>query len=156
MVNAYFLDTSALVKRYITEIGTPWIQSITNPATQNILLISRLTYVEISSAIARRKRESTLTPEQAAQLKLIFQDHCKTQYQIVELNLHMTDLASTLCDRQSLRAYDAVQLSPALTVQPIIIQQQSNTTFTFLSADNKLIHAAQRENLMADNPNQHP
>jgi uncharacterized protein len=155
MVNAYFLDTSALVKRYIAEIGTPWIQTITNPVSQNILLISRLTCVEISSTIARRKREATLTPEQAEQLKLIFRDHCNTQYQIVELNLHMTDLASTLCDRQSLRAYDAVQLSSALTVQPII-QQQPNTTFTFLSADNKLIHAAQLENLTADNPNQHP
>ena len=65
MVNVYFLDTSALVKRYIVETGTPWVQTITNPAAQNILLISRLTCVEISSAISRRKRESTLTPKQA-------------------------------------------------------------------------------------------
>ena len=155
MLNAYFLDTSALVKRYIVETGTPWVQTITNPAAQNILLISRLTCVEISSAISRRKRESTLTPKQAAQLKLVFQDHCKTQYQIVELNLHMTDLASTLCDRQSLRAYDAVQLSSALTVQPII-QEQPNTTFTFLSADDRLIRAAQQENLVAENPKHNP
>ncbi len=34
MVNAYFLDTSALVKRYIAEIGTHWIQTITNPEAQ--------------------------------------------------------------------------------------------------------------------------
>ena len=41
MVNVYSLDTSALVKRYIVETGTPWVQTITNPAAQNILLISR-------------------------------------------------------------------------------------------------------------------
>jgi uncharacterized protein len=155
MVNAYFLDTSALVKRYIVEIGTPWIQTITNPTTQNILLISRLTCVELSSAIARRKREATLTPDQATQLNLIVQDHFTTQYQIVELNSRITDLARELCDRQSLRAYDAVQLASALIVQPII-QQDIRQTLTFLSADNRLIHAAQQENLAAENPNQQP
>ena len=155
MVNAYFLDTSVLVKRYITEIGTSWIQSITNPTTSNILLISRLTCVEISSAIARRKREASLTPQQAERLNIIVQDHFITQYQIVELNLRITDLARDLCNRQALRAYDAVQLASALVVQPII-QQQPNTTFTFLSADDRLIRAAQLEHLTADNPNQHP
>jgi uncharacterized protein len=100
MVNTYFLDTSALVKRYLVEIGTPWIQTITNPATQNTLLISRLTCVEISSAIARRKREATLTSEQAIQLNVIVQDHFTTQYQIIELNSRITDLARELCDRQ--------------------------------------------------------
>jgi predicted nucleic acid-binding protein len=32
MVNAYFLDTSALAKRYIPETGTDWILSITDAA----------------------------------------------------------------------------------------------------------------------------
>ena len=29
MVAAYFLDSSALVKRYVNEIGSAWIQAIT-------------------------------------------------------------------------------------------------------------------------------
>jgi uncharacterized protein len=28
MVDAYFLDSSALLKRYVPEVGTAWIQSI--------------------------------------------------------------------------------------------------------------------------------
>jgi hypothetical protein len=35
MVNHYFLDTSALAKRYIPEIGTSWINRI-NPAPRLI------------------------------------------------------------------------------------------------------------------------
>lgn len=31
MVNAYFLDSSALVKRYVPETGTAWIQAIATP-----------------------------------------------------------------------------------------------------------------------------
>jgi len=40
VVNAYFLDTSALVKRYVPELGSNWIQSITVPAAGNFLAIS--------------------------------------------------------------------------------------------------------------------
>ncbi len=39
MVNAYFLDSSALVKRYIPETGSAWIQAITDTATGNLLFI---------------------------------------------------------------------------------------------------------------------
>ncbi len=31
MVSTYFIDTSALAKRYITEIGSQWIQALTEP-----------------------------------------------------------------------------------------------------------------------------
>jgi uncharacterized protein len=63
MVAAYFLDTSALVKRYIPEIGTPWIQSLTHQSSGNVLLVARITVVEMMSAIARRQREATLTSD---------------------------------------------------------------------------------------------
>ncbi len=33
MVTAYFLDTSALLKRYVSEKGTAWIQSLTAQST---------------------------------------------------------------------------------------------------------------------------
>jgi uncharacterized protein len=64
MVNHYFLDTSALAKRYIPEIGTPWINRITTTTANNILLLSQLAWVELQRAISRRQRENALTPEQ--------------------------------------------------------------------------------------------
>jgi uncharacterized protein len=36
-VTTYFLDSSAIAKRYIPEIGTSWIRQITDPASQNDL-----------------------------------------------------------------------------------------------------------------------
>jgi uncharacterized protein len=155
MVAAYFLDTSALVKRYIPEIGTAWIQSLTTQSSGNILLVARITVVEIMSAIARRQREATLTHDQAQQLRTICQQHFATQYQIVELTPSIAILAGELCDRQALRAYDAVQLASALSILPIINQTPDNT-MTFLTADDRLLNAAQSENLLAANPNHHP
>jgi uncharacterized protein len=57
--------------------------------------------------------------------------------------------------RQALRAYDAVQLASALSILPIITQSP-DSTLTFLTGDNRLLNAAQSENLLADNPNNHP
>ena len=31
-MGAYFLDSSAVVKRYVDEIGTSWVNSLTDPA----------------------------------------------------------------------------------------------------------------------------
>ena len=155
MVAAYFLDSSALLKRYLSEIGTAWVQSLTAKASENILLISRITSVEILSAIARRQREGSLTSEQTQTLQTIFQQHFTDQYEIVELTPTLTTLAGELCVRQSLRAYDAVQLASALTILPIIAQSPENF-LTFLTADDRLLRAAQLEHLQADNPNLHP
>ena len=155
MVAAYFLDSSALLKRYLSEIGTAWVQSLTAKASGNVLLISRITSVEILSAIARRQREGSLTSEQTQTLRTIFQQHFTDQYEIVELTPTLTTLAGELCARQSLRAYDAVQLASALTILPIIAQSPENF-LTFLTADDRLLRAAQLEHLQADNPNLHP
>jgi uncharacterized protein len=155
MVAAYFLDSSALLKRYLSEIGTAWVQSLTAKASGNILLISRITSVEILSAIARRQREGSLTSEQTQTLRTIFQQHFTDQYEIVELTPTLTTLAGELCARQSLRAYDAVQLASALSILPIIAQSPENF-LTFLTADDRLLRAAQLEHLQVDNPNLHP
>jgi uncharacterized protein len=41
----YFLDSSAIAKRYISEIGSPWIHEITDPTRQNDLFLARITWV---------------------------------------------------------------------------------------------------------------
>ncbi len=44
---AYFFDTSALVKRYATEIGTMWVNALIDPATGNRIYVARITEVEL-------------------------------------------------------------------------------------------------------------
>jgi len=60
VVNIYFLDSSALIKRYVVEIGSPWIKTLTDSQTGNSLLLVRITWVEVLSAFARRQREGGL------------------------------------------------------------------------------------------------
>lgn len=50
-MTSYFLDSSALVKRYILEQGTVWVRLIAASSAKNSLLVSRITPVEVISTI---------------------------------------------------------------------------------------------------------
>jgi len=52
----YFVDSSALVKRYINETGSTWVLSLFDSALNNDVLIAAITGVEIIAAITRRAR----------------------------------------------------------------------------------------------------
>ncbi len=152
MVTAYFLDTSALAKRYMVELGTDWIQSITTAPTENQLFLSQLTWVELHSAIARRQREQSLTPEQAEQLLSAAQQHWDSQYYIVKIDDLLIQLAANLVKQHPLRAYDAVQLASALILKHEL-SQSDDLQLVFLSADDRLLSIAQLEGLSTLNPN---
>lgn len=155
MVSVYFLDSSALVKRYVAETGTVWIQTITAPRTENKLIISRITWVEVLSALARRQREGTLHPANVRQMIQAFRYDLDTQYQVVELDRLLAEIAGQLVEKHPLRAYDAIQLASVLRIQPAFAQAKVPPPI-FLSGDDRLLLIAQAEGLLTDNPNRHP
>jgi uncharacterized protein len=57
----YFLDTSAIIKRYISEQGQAWILSLCNPAQSHELYISQAALIEVVAAICRRAREQSIS-----------------------------------------------------------------------------------------------
>jgi uncharacterized protein len=155
MVAIYFLDTSALLKRYVPEIGTPWMQALTDPQNQHLLIIAQITRVEFHSAIARRQREQSILSTQAQQIFAAFNYHWNEQYFTVPVDLNITQFAAQLVQQYPLRAYDAVQLAAALSIQNQLAAPDV-TSFTFLSADDRLCTISQLAGLLTDNPNQHP
>jgi uncharacterized protein len=60
-----------------------------------------------------------------------------------------------LIQRYPLRAYDAVQLATAMVVNQSLAAHGLPPLY-FVSADDRLITAAQAEGLTTDNPNSHP
>jgi uncharacterized protein len=148
-VAVYFLDTSAAVKRYVLEPGSAWTRNLTDPAAGHFLYIARITDVEMTSAIARR-RQSTLTLAQAASALNRFRQDFAQQYRIVEITIPLLRQASQLADTHVLRAYDAVQLAAALDIY------QLDPSLTLVSADADLNAAATAEGLAVEDPNTHP
>lgn len=61
-MGAYYLDTSALVKRYAAERGTAWVVALTDRASEHDLYTARVTGPEMIAALFRKVRngESSL------------------------------------------------------------------------------------------------
>ncbi len=55
MAAAYFVDSSALVKRYVLETGTVWVRGITRQNPSTVIYIAHITAVEVTCAVARRR-----------------------------------------------------------------------------------------------------
>ncbi|MEG4381683.1 type II toxin-antitoxin system VapC family toxin [Microcoleus sp. M2_C5] len=152
MVNIYFLDSSALIKRYVVEIGSPWIKTLTDSQTGNSLLLVRITWVEVLSAFARRQREGGITAAEVAALIAKFRSEFNSRYRVIEVDLALVERAGELIVQYPLRAYDAVQLAAALRVQSVLTSIPE-TQLIFVSADNRLLDIAQSAGLAMDNPN---
>jgi len=61
-VAIYFLDTSAVIKRYVQEVGTAWVQALTLPTAPHSHFLARITWVETISAVTRRERNGPPLP----------------------------------------------------------------------------------------------
>jgi len=155
VVSVYFLDSSALVKRYVAELGTPWVQRVADPTSRNRLIIARITQVEVAGALARREREGFLDSDAISQALDTLRYDLDTQYQVVELDPGVAEAATQLVRLHPLRAYDAVQLASAQQVYAAFAQG-TDPPFTFLTADDRLLAVAESVGLPTDNPNRHP
>ncbi|MDQ2996858.1 MAG: type II toxin-antitoxin system VapC family toxin [Chloroflexota bacterium] len=151
-MTTYYLDTSALSKRYVQETGTPWIRALVDPTVSHTLLLARITMVELYSALARRRREGTVPIEDYRVATQAFASHSATAYEFVELDLPVVELGQALLERHPLRAYDAIQLASALVANRVIISANL-AALVFLSADDRLNSIATVEGLLVDNPN---
>ncbi len=151
----YYADSSVLVKRHVAEVGTPWVQVLADPAAGHLFATSRISIVEVISALNRRQREGTVSAAEYARISTDFAALCATTYQLVEFTEEVVDQSRRLLEQYALRAYDAVQLASALLTDRII-RASGDPPLTLLAADDPLLTAAQREGLVANNPNWHP
>lgn len=146
----YFLDTSAVVKRYVQETGTAWIRTLAASATGHFIYLARITEVEVTSALARRRGQPGLSVAQARTALGLFHQDFAQDYRIAEITVPLLQRAALLADTHTLRGYDAVQLAAALEVRlqvPLLI---------LISADADLNTAATAEGLPVEDPNTNP
>jgi uncharacterized protein len=151
----YFLDSSALIKRYITEQETVWVRSITLPSAGHTIILAQVTQVEIISGVFRRRREGLMLPRTAQAIRLLLHRHVTREYMVVELTAPIIQDAEDWLDKHPLRAYDAIQLASALTATTRLIEA-ALAPLVFVSADVRLLTAATAEGLIVEDPNAHP
>jgi uncharacterized protein len=154
-MSIYFLDSSAIVKRYVSETGTGWILNLHKPSAQNVIYVAQIAGVEVVSAISRRLRGNKLTQKSADKAIVRFKRDFAGKLRIIRLNDQIISEAMQLSEKYFLRGYDSVQLAVALELEKKFALSNF-ASITFVSADNALNSAAQAEGLTVDNPNNYP
>lgn len=152
---AYFLDSSAVVKRYVREVGTVWTIRLFRQTPPNAFYVARITSAEVVSAFARRLRGKSLTARQTDKAPARFRRDFQRRFFKIDADATLIEKATDLADKHALRGYDAIQLAAALTANNARIAI-STSALIFVCADDALRNAAQAEGLLVDNPNLHP
>lgn len=118
-----YLDTSALVKLYVQEIGSKSVRSLVNASS--VVATSKVAYVEARAALARARREGMLD-ENNYHLVVGALKKDWASYLTVEVSEVLIALAGDLAEQYRLRGFDAIHLASAVTVRrkvkrPVIV-----------------------------------
>lgn len=144
-------DSSALVKGYITEVGSEWIRTLLEDQT-NSIFTSILTIIEAACTFARRQREGMLSSKDHSQLLTVFDYDFAYRHNVLDVVPVVISTARVMANRHPLRAYDAVQLATAWLLNQDLLGTDK-PPLTFICADDRLIAIAQAEGLLTANPN---
>ena len=151
----YYLDASALVKRYAGELGSAWIRQITDPVAENTVLLAEIALAEVAAALAAKHRApGGITRQQRDRALSRFLQDCDEHFLLLPVDRPVIDRAVELTQTHRLRGYDAVQLATAL-VTGEALKSQNLSPPVFVAGDDDLLIAAQAEGLPTDNPLDH-
>jgi uncharacterized protein len=152
-VSHFYLDASAVVKRYSLETGSFWVKALTDPTAGHTIVLGEITLVEVAAALAAKHRApGGITQQERDNAVALFLSHCDTQYELLAISRSIIDRAVGLTQNHKLRGYDAVQLATALISNRVLITA-GLSHLTFVAADDDLVVAARAEGLAAENPN---
>ena len=134
-----YLDTSALVKRYIREAGTDEVIALIEDAGS--VGSASLTRVEMAAALEKTVRQGWVKRKAALQAWQDFLDHWSS-FTRLNASSGTIERASTLAWEYSLRGYDAMHLASAL-----LWQEALETQITLATFDRDLWKAGKQANL---------
>lgn len=139
-----YLDTSALVKKYVIEKGTDEVRALLK--NEEIIITSKLTYAEVCASFARKLREGNIGKKAYNMAWESFLNDWEV-FSLVEVREEIFPLTHKLTQNHPLRGADAVHLSSALWVGEEIGQP-----LRFVASDILLLNAAIKEGLEVINP----
>jgi predicted nucleic acid-binding protein len=146
-LTCYFLESSALAKLFVFEIGSEPLIRLLDTVEDSHKLVSSLASLEVRSAIRRRERVGEILPSDAGQALDALEAE---SLRIVEQPVTpvVIDVARLVVDGHPLRALDALHLATCIVVRDTL----RISDICFVSADDALLKAADAEQFPILNP----
>ena len=139
-----YLDSSALVKRYLEEDGTDVIQSLLRET--EVFATSKLTYPEILSAFRKKHRVGEMKRKTLEAVTDKFENDWEKIF-VIEFHNELLQGVKKLIEKYPLRGADALHLASALWLDDTL-----KMGLTFVASDIGLLNAARSEALKILNP----
>jgi uncharacterized protein len=150
-----YLETSALVKLYVSEVGTPAMVRMASPLAGHVLAVLALSRVECVSAIRRRLQEGDLQQSDAESVERQLDRHMAFRFVIQPVTDRVLDEAVALLRQHPLRAFDALQLAGFLVLVSMSSADPADPPI-FVAADERLLAAARARAVQVHNPSEEP
>ncbi|MBM3274322.1 MAG: type II toxin-antitoxin system VapC family toxin [Candidatus Sericytochromatia bacterium] len=135
-----YLDTSALVKRYVREDGSDRVVEVCSQENAFNLVSSELVVAEMASSLARRQREGLLGAEMLRAVWRAFIGDSTRQYRLHSVDRDVLTEGRRLLLAHSLRTLDALHLATAGR-----IRRFAGDDCLFLTSDGRQEAAARAE-----------
>jgi len=103
-----YLDTSSLVKLYVSEAGSEDVRRLVGDA--NVVATSVVAYTETRAALARLRRDGALTASQLTAAKRAFEEQWST-YLALAASHSLCRMAGELAEKYGLRGFDSIHLA---------------------------------------------
>jgi predicted nucleic acid-binding protein len=142
-VPLFYVDTSALVKRYHIELGSDQVDRLFADLDAS-LVTANLAVTELTSALDRKCQDGALTREGLAQVLAVAAQDLLAEFWLLELDRTHIRRSQQLILQHHLRTLDALHLAAILSIKdlhPVLV-----------SADTRLLQAADREGIELLNP----
>ena len=153
-MTTYYLDASAIVKRYLHDNGSQWVTALWQRTGEVSLFSAELVDVEVMCALSRAQREGRIGMKRRNESAALFILEVQEVLESISVSAEIRQSAHRLALRHPLRAYDAVHLATALALEKRL-RRSGISVPVFISADANLLAAARVEGLMIENPNEH-
>ena len=136
-----YFDTSALLKKYIAEIGSDNVDKLFLSATE--IYISTIGKIETISSLRRLQIEKEINQNDYDVLKKEIIHDFKF-YHLIDISDDVILSSVNTIDKYQLKSLDSIHLGSALSIK-------INIDF-FVSCDKKLLNAAKKEGFNIINP----
>lgn len=152
----YYLDSSAIVKRYVDEPGSSWVRQICETLDTesgervNYITIGEIAVTEVASAFAILVRRDLISKRSGEHAYEKFIGEFKDAYGVIKVTSDLLLSAAELTQRHPLKALDAIQLALSLHANKSL--QTNALSLTFVTSDETLLRAALAEGLATENP----
>jgi predicted nucleic acid-binding protein len=151
-MKSFFLDGSALGKRYVAEPGTPLIDQLFDQVGADRLIVLNVGFAEVVSILVRRKNAGLLSSTTFGQALLqLGQEiiHATTLRKVEPTNLLVIGALSHI-ENHSINSTDAIVLQATLGVAQFL--RHCGDDLVLIASDQRLLRAAQAEGLVTFNP----